>query len=82
MHDEDEAADGEVFRFGRGGDVRSYRLRVVSGGVELWRFTLRSGEPTTAIMEEHFTSADLAVHYFGEIERTLRVGGWRPVSRD
>jgi hypothetical protein len=82
MDGEDEPSDGEVFRFCRGGDVRSYRLRVVCGGVELWRFTVRSGTPEISIMEEHFNSADVAVQYFGEIERTLRAGGWRPVPRD
>ena len=72
---------GEVFRYSRGDEIRVYHLHVVAGGTELWRVTLRSGEPDSAVKEETFTSADVAAQYFGEIERALRAGGWREISR-
>ena len=81
MPDNDGAAGGEVFRFGRGEEVRIYSLRVVKGGTELWRVTVRPGQPDSSIKEEDFTSAEVAARYFQEIERTLTAGGWRVVSR-
>lgn len=82
MDDNDDMASGEVFRFCRGADVRIYHIRVVPGGIELWRVTVRHGEPDSSIKEDHFQSADAAAAFFEEIERTLTAGGWRPVSRD
>jgi len=79
---ENERAPGsEVFRYSRDRDVRIYNLHVVAGGTELWRVTVVPGEPESAILEEHFKSAEVAAQYFGEIERALIAGGWREVSR-
>ena len=79
---ENEGASGrEVFRYKRGDDVRIYSLHVVAGGTELWRVTVRPGQPNGVIKEEDFKSADVAARYFQEIERTLTAGGWREVSR-
>jgi hypothetical protein len=48
---------------------RIFSLRVVAGGAELWRITVVPGERDSAILEEHFKSADVAGQYFEEIER-------------
>jgi hypothetical protein len=53
---------------------------VIAGGTELWRLTVRLGQPDSAIKEEDFKSSDVAARYFEEIERTLTAGGWRSVS--
>ena len=82
MRTENERAPGgEVFRYSRDRDVRIYSLRVAAGGTELWRVTVVPGEPDSAILEEHFKSAEVAGQYFEEIERALIAGGWREVSR-
>jgi len=79
---ENERAPGdEVFRYSRDSDVRIYNLRIVTGGTELWRITVVPGEPDSAILEEHFKSAEVAALYFEEIERALIAGGWRELSR-
>lgn len=80
MTDHEGAPGGEVFRYSRGNEVRVYSLRVVAGGTELWRVTVRPGEPDSEIKESDFTSADVAARYFEEIERTLTAGRWRQVS--
>jgi hypothetical protein len=81
MTENERSPGGEVFRYSRGGDVRIYSLRVVTGGTELWRVTVVPGEPDSAILEEHFKSAEVAAQYFEEIERALIAGGWRELSR-
>ena len=81
MTENERSPGGEVFRYSRDGDVRIYSLRVVAGGTELSRVTVVQGEPDSAILEEHFKSAEVAAQYFGEIERALIAGGWREVSR-
>ena len=80
MTESEGASGGEVFRYGRGDEIRIYSLHVVAGGTELWRVTVRPGRPDAAIKEEDFTSVDVALRYFEEIERTLTAGGWRSVS--
>jgi hypothetical protein len=58
---ENERAPGdEVFRYSCDGDVRIYSLRIVTGGKELWRVTVAPGEPDSAILEEHFKSAEVS----------------------
>ena len=81
MTENEGASGGELFRYSRGDDVRIYSLHVVAGGTELWRVTVRPGQPNSAIKEEDFRSADVAARYFEETERTLTAGGWREVSR-
>jgi hypothetical protein len=82
VSENERAPGGEVFRYSRDGDVRIYSLRVVAGGTELWRVTVVPGEPASAMLEEHFKSAEVAAgQYFEEIERVLTAGGWREVSR-
>jgi hypothetical protein len=70
----------EIFRYRRREEVRIYSLRVVTGGTELWRVTVRPGQPDAEIKEEDFTNQDVALQYFEEVERALIAGGWREVG--
>lgn len=70
----------EVFRYGRGDEVRVYRFHVVPGGTELWRITQRPGEPDAQVMETTFTRATDAALFLEEVTRTLIAGGWRQVE--
>ncbi len=70
----------ELFRYGRGDEVRVYSLHVVPGGTELWRVTRRAGSPDTAVMESDFTHVDAAAQFLDEVQRALTAGGWRPVA--
>jgi len=72
----------ELFRYGRGDEVRVYSLHVVPGGTELWRVTSRPESPDTSVMECDFTDADAAARFLDEVQRTLTAGGWRPVGSD
>ena len=81
MTEPERSQGSEVFRYRRADEVRVYSFRVVQGGgTELWRTTIRPGQPDAAIKEEDFTDADVAARYLEEVERTLIVGGWRHVS--
>ena len=73
-------AGTEMFRYGRGDQVRIYKLRVVAGGTELWRVTEQAGREDTWIKEEDFRDSEAAARYIEEIERALTAGGWRQVS--
>ena len=80
MTENEQVPEGEVFRFMRGEEVRIYSLRVVKGGAELWRITIRPGQPDAAIKEEDFTDAEAAAQYFDEIARMMMAGKWRKIS--
>jgi hypothetical protein len=67
----------EVFRYGRGDEVRIYSFHVVASGTELWRVTQRAGEPDEAVMETSFTRAIDAAQFLEEVTRALVAGGWR-----
>ena len=69
----------EVFRYGRGDEVRIYRFHVVAGGTELWRVGQRPGEPDDRIMETTFTRASDAAQFLEEVTRALLAGGWRRI---
>ena len=79
MAEDTPATRHEMFRYWRGDEVRVYSLHVVTDGTELWRVTMRPGQPDSIVREEHFTSADVAVRFFEEVTRTLTAGGWRVV---
>jgi hypothetical protein len=70
----------ELFRYGRGDEVRVYSLHVASRGTALWRVTLRPGSPDAAVKESDFTQADAAAEFLEEVTRTLTAGGWRPIA--
>ncbi len=80
MTEDERPSEGEIYRFARGEEVRVYKLRVVARGTELWRITLRPGQPDAAIKEDDFNDIDVAVRCFEEIERTLIAGRWRKIS--
>jgi hypothetical protein len=82
MIDNEDETGGELFRYRRGEDIRIYRLRVIEGGIEVWRITIRAGQLDDSIKEDDFRSADAAVRFFEEIQRSLTAGGWRPVDPD
>ncbi len=71
----------EIFRYRRDEDVRIYDLRLVEGGgTELWRITVRPGQPNVEIKEDDFTSVEMALQYFEEVERSLIAGGWKEIA--
>lgn len=67
----------EVFRYGRGDEIRVYSFHVVPSGTELWRVTLRAGGPDESVMETTFTRASDAAQFLEEVTRALIAGGWR-----
>ena len=71
----------EIFRYRRDGVLRVYEFRVVQGGTELWRVTVRAGEPAAEIKEDDFTDPDVAARFCEEIHRALTAGGWREEPR-
>ncbi len=82
MIDNDEEAGGELYRWRRGEDIRIYQVRVIEGGIQLWRITIRSGQWEESIKEDDFRSADAAARFFEEIQRSLTAGGWRQIDAD
>ena len=73
----DDHAIHEVFRYGRGDEVRIYSFHVLPAATELWRITERTGEPPEAVMETSFTRAEEAAQFLEEVTRALIAGGWR-----
>jgi hypothetical protein len=71
-------SDHEVLRCSRGGETRTYNLRVVPGGAELWRVTESDVSGTTFIKESEFTSSEETSKFLEELRRALVAGGWRP----
>jgi len=70
-----------IFRYRRDEDVRIYDLRVVEGGgTALWRITVRPGQSDVEIKEDDFTSVEMALRYFEEVERSLIAGGWKEAA--
>ena len=79
MSDEERPLGGEVFRYSRGDEVRIYSLRVVKSGAELWKVTMRPGQPDVEIKEDDFTDAEACAQCFEEIDRMMMAGKWRKV---
>jgi hypothetical protein len=65
-----------VATFTRGSQTRTYRLRRLSKGAELWRLTESADKPAESIRECHFNDTQEATAFLQEVERTLRAGGW------
>jgi hypothetical protein len=68
--------DHDVLRCTRGGETRTYSLRVVADGAELWRTTDVPGEEPQVVKECFFNSSDEASQFLEEVRRTLIAGGW------
>jgi hypothetical protein len=66
-----------VGEYTRGDETRSYRLRVVAEGAELWRVTESAGE-RKSIRETLFKTSDEAGAFLEEMQRALTAGGWKP----
>lgn len=70
-------SDHEVVRCSRGTETRTYNLRVVPGGAELWRVT-ESDAGISSIKECDFASSEETSKFLEELRRALVAGGWRP----
>ena len=77
MGDDEPAKWHEVLRCTRGDETRTYRLRVVSGGAELWRMTESPGEQTRSVKESDFKDPETTSQFLDEVRRTLKAGGWQ-----
>jgi hypothetical protein len=67
----------EVFRWVRGDESRSYRIRAIAGGAELWRITESGLALVQSIKECDFTTSEQAAAFLEELRRSLIAGGWR-----
>ncbi len=72
------SSDHEVLRCSRRGETRTYNLRIVPGGAELWRITESDGCGTSSIKESDFASSEETSKFLEELRRALVAGGWRP----
>jgi hypothetical protein len=66
----------ELIRYERGLETRTYELRVLAGGAELWRITTYPGEPTLSMKESDLASVEETLDLLEEIGRALTAGGW------
>ena len=67
----------EVLSCVRRGETRSYGLRAVAGGAELWRVTESDLGGLQSIKECDFQSSEQAAPFLEELRRSLVAGGWR-----
>jgi non-specific serine/threonine protein kinase len=67
----------QLLQYERGNDTRTYSVRVVPEGAELWAVTEAPGKVPRSVKEGLFTSADQALDFLDEVRRTLVAGGWR-----
>jgi hypothetical protein len=71
--------DIELMRYQRGEETRTFNLRVVPNGAELWRVTERPGQSPRPVKECLLDNPDDAFEFLEEVRRTLIVGGWQEV---
>jgi hypothetical protein len=74
---QDGSVGHDVVRCSRGTETRTYTLRVVPGGAELWRITESDDGGTHSIKECGFTSSEETATFLEELRRALVAGGWR-----
>ncbi len=67
----------EVLSCVRGDETRSYRLRPIVGGAELWRVTESGLAGVQSIKECDFQSSEQLTGFLEELRRSLLAGGWR-----
>jgi hypothetical protein len=69
----------DVFSCERGDETRTYSLRVVPGGAELWRLTESPDAGIQSLKEGDFKSSEEASKFLEELRRALTAGGWQGV---
>jgi hypothetical protein len=69
--------DVEILRCARAGETRAYTLRVVPGGVELWRITEGPDGEIESVKESLFKGSEETSQFLEELRRALIAGGWR-----
>jgi hypothetical protein len=67
----------DVFSCQRGDQTRTYSMRVVPGGAELWRMTDTPDGGITSIKEGDFKSSEEAAKFLTELRHALIAGGWQ-----
>jgi len=67
----------EVLRCAKGGETRTYSLRVVPGGAELWRTTESRDAGTSSVKESFFAGSEEVSTFLEELRRALVAGGWQ-----
>ena len=67
----------EVLHCVRKHEARSYMLRAVAGGAELWRVTESHLAGAESIKESDFQSSEQVTAFLEELRRSLLAGGWR-----
>ncbi len=67
----------EVLRCVRRDEARSYRLRAIVGGAELWRFTESDRGGLQSVKESDFQSSEQVTGFLAELRRSLIAGGWQ-----
>jgi hypothetical protein len=71
----------EVFRYEKRGKIRIYNLRVARGGTELWVVSSKAGGVSDSKKKMIITHPEEVPIVLGDVERTLRTGGWREIYR-
>jgi hypothetical protein len=67
----------DLFSCERGDEVRTYSMRVVPGGAELWRMSESPEDGIQSIQEGDFKSSEEALAFLEELRAALIAGGWR-----
>jgi hypothetical protein len=57
--------------------TRTYRLRAVAGGAELWRATESDLGGIQWVKESDFQSSEQVTAFLEELRRSLLAGGWQ-----
>jgi hypothetical protein len=67
----------ELLRCTRRNETRTYSLREVGGGAELWRITEAPGADAQSVKEGHFKDSEQVLQFLEELRRSLIAGGWQ-----
>jgi hypothetical protein len=67
----------DLFSCQRGDETRTYSIRVVPGGAELWRVSESPAAGIQSIKEGDFKSSEEVAKFLEELRRTLTAGGWQ-----
>lgn len=67
----------EILTCVRRNETRVYRLRIVTGGAELWRTSQSDAGGIQSLKESDFRSSEQVTAFLEELRRSLIAGGWR-----